>query len=539
MWYNDIMKLSLRASSFFLIFFIFLAACQPAPMARKINIQVDGKTRILSTTAPTVREALNEAKITLGSLDRVKPDLYATLESGMVIVVTRVEEKIKVERAIIPFEQQTVTNEALKPGESRLAQLGVSGELATSYRLTFENGVEVKRTEISRDVTSTPVPEILVVGPAGKLPTVSFRDTIAYLANGNAWLMRNTNSSRRPLTTDGKLDGRVFALSPDSRYLLYTRALSNELQLPLNELWLASTTIVGEKPISLNLTNILSAKWSTVISPPLIAYSTAEKTTSAPGWKAHNDLWLLNPLEKPAKPLAVIPPNSSGLYAWWGQTFVWSPDTTTPRLAYAQPDQVGVITLSASLTKEFGTQPISYTVTPLLKFPPYQTLSEWVWVPNVCWSPDGKFIATVGHGAPLSGESPEESQLFDLWLLGLDQKLTAKVASQVGMWANPIWGQQGIAFGEAVNSLQSSNSRYTIQWIDHDGSNKTQLFPFKAELGVKLPELAWSVEGKQIVFVYNGDLYLTRLPTIQGGATPPQQLTNDSQARYPDWAGGE
>ncbi len=541
MWYNDIMKLSLPVSSFFLILFIFLVACQPSPMARKINIQVDGNSRALTTAAPTVREALNEAKVTLGNLDRVKPDLYTKLESDMVIVVTRVEEKIKIRREVIPFERQTVTNEALASGESRLAQLGVSGEVAISFRLIYENGVEVKQTEISREIVIPPVPEILVVAPQGELPPVPFEGTIAYLANGNAWLMRNSNSSRRPLTTDGKLDGRVFALSPNGRYLLYTRAMTNELNLPLNELWLISTTIIGEKPIKVATTKgILEANWSPIISPTLIAYSTAERTIGVPGWKANNDLWLLNPLDKLAKAVEIMPPNSNGLYSWWGKTFAWSPNLSdTNRLVYAQADQIGLITFTPSLLMAHS---FLYTTTPLINFPPYQTFSEWVWVPTLSWSPDGKFIAASVHGAVLATEPPEESPLFDLWLFSVPQQgtanelISAKVATQVGMWANPTWGKMGIAFGEAINSLQSSNSRYTIQFIDRDGSNKYQLFPFKEELGVKLPEMVWSPDGKQLVFVYNGDLYLTRLPSSQEGGSPPQPLTNDGQAHQPCWS---
>lgn len=474
-----------------------------------------------------MREALAEARIDLGPLDRVKPDLYTQLEPGLAIVVTRVKEEIETKREVIPFEHQTVTNEALATGETRVSQLGVNGEDEITIRVVYENDVEVSRTEVSRARVIQPVPEILVVGPQGELPSTPIEGTIAYIANGNAWLMRDSSGSRRPLTTAGDLDSRVFSLSPDGRQLLYTRSLSDEITLPLNEMWLASTTIVGEAPITVGLQGVLTAEWSPVISQPLIAYSTAERTASPPGWRANNDLWLYTPSRPPVsgeakrKAVEVIPANTQGLYPWWGTTFVWSPDGT--RLAYARPDQIGVINLKTE-------KPVSYTITPLVDFAPLKTFSEWVWVPGLSWSPDGQFLAAVVHGSPLAAEPAEESQAFDLWLLGLDNGISAKVSQQVGMWANPAWGKAGIAFGAATDPLESATSRYFIKLIDRDGSNKRQLFPFREELGVQLPQLVWSAEGETLLFTYSGNLYM-----IDSNGTPPKQLTADGQASDPQW----
>lgn len=504
---------------------VSMVACQTQP--NQVFIEVDGGRQALTSEAATVREALAEAQIELGPLDRVKPDLYTQLEPGLVIAITRVKEKIEIEREVIPFEHQTITNEALATGETRVSQLGVNGEDEISIRVVYENGVEVSRAEVSRTTVIQPVPEILVVGPQGELPSTPLAGTIAYISNGNAWLMRDSSGSRRPLTTAGDLDGRVFNLSPDGRQLLYTRALTNAIDSPLNEMWLASTTIVGEVPITVGVQGVLFAEWSPVLSQPLIAYSTAERTASPPGWRANNDLWLFTPSRPPLsgeakrKAVELIPPNTQGLYPWWGTTFAWSPDGA--RLAYARADQIGVIDLKTE-------RPISYTLTPLVDFTPLKTFSEWVWVPGLSWSPDGQFLAATVHGPPLAAEPAEESQAFDLWLIGVNNGISAKVARQVGMWANPAWGMTGIAFGEASDPLQSANSRYLVQVIDRDGSNKRQLFPFRQELGVQLPELVWSAQGETLLFTYNGNLYM-----IDNKGSPPKQLTTDGQASHPQW----
>jgi hypothetical protein len=500
---------------------IFLAAaCQTQP--NQIFIEVDGGRQSLTTEVETVRQALDETGIVLGPLDKVEPDLYVALEPGMVIEVTRVTEAVETSRNIIPFEKETVVNEALAPGDTRLAQLGVSGEEEVSVRVVYENGAEVSRTEISRVTVLEPVAEILVVGPQNDLPPTQLEGTIAYLSNGNAWLMRENSNSRRALTTAGDLDGHVFSLSPDGRNLIYTKSISDDLDLPLNELWLASTTIVGEDPITMGLSGILDASWSPVVTQSLIAYSTAERTASVPGWRANNDLWLLDMSAKNRNPVQLIEPNTTGLYPWWGTNFTWSPDGR--KLAYARADQIGVIQLTANDT-------LTTTVTPLVDFTPLETFSEWVWVPGLSWSPDSQFIAATVHGPPLAAESPEESQVFDLWLYSIDGTISARVAQQTGMWANPAWGNNGIAFGKAENALQSVNSRYSIQWIDRDGSNRHQIFPFQNENGVLFPELAWSPTGPTLLFIFNGNLYVTG-----SEGSPPRQLTANSQASQPQWA---
>ncbi|MEW5959508.1 MAG: G5 domain-containing protein [Chloroflexota bacterium] len=498
---------------------LLAVACQPQPT--QVFIEVDGGRQALTTEATTVREALAEARISLETLDRVDPDLYTQLEPGLVIVVTRVREDIETRREIIPFERQVVTNEALAAGETRLVQLGVNGEEEITIRIVYENGVEASRTEVARTTVIEAEPEILVTGVQGNLPEVPIAGTIAYLSNGNAWLMRDSSGSRRALTSEGKLDGRVLSLAPDGRRLVYTTKLTDEIDLPLNELWLASTTIVGEPPLSLSIQGVLQAAWSPVITESRLAYTTAARVANPPGWKANNDLWLLDLNQARPAPQELLPPSTAGLYPWWGTTFTWSPQGN--RLAYARADQIGVVDLTISKT-------LSSTVSSLVDFVPLTTFSEWVWTPGLSWSPDGQFLAAAVHGPPVAGEPAAESQVFDLWLLDAAGVISARVATQVGMWANPAWGPAGIAFGEAINPLQSASSRYRLQLIDRDGSNKRQLFPFQEEPGVQFPELAWSPDGKNLLFIFNGNLYLTG-----SDGAPPQQLTIDGQASRPQW----
>jgi Tol biopolymer transport system component len=362
-----------------------------------------------------------------------------------------------------------------------------------------------------------PTDEIVAVGAQDSLQSVPITGTVAYLAAGNAWVMRDNSAARRPVTTEGDLDGRVLDLSPDGRILLYTRRLEADIGTPINQLWMVNTTIVGESPISMPARGVLYAAWSP--DGNHIAYSTSERTTSPPGWRANNDLWIGKAgAATIARATQVISPNTNGAYSWWGTAFSWAPDGHA--MAYARPDQIGTVDV------------VSRTTTVLAEFPAYNTYSEWVWTPGLSWSPDSHFVAATLHGPPLEAEDAQDSPVFDLWLFAANGTLKARVATQVGMWCAPSWGQAGIMYGQAVDALHSVDSRYALVLRDGDGSNPRRLFPVAGEPGVLAPpEIAWSPSGDAFIFVYNGNLYLG---DVKGGA--PRQLTSDGQNSRPRWA---
>jgi WD40 repeat protein len=506
-----------------LVALLFVSGCDSA---KRIAVEVDGSRRIVDTQEDTVREALEVEGVALGTLDRTQPALWEPTTDGMTIIVTRVREENQVETKVLPFTRQVLRDEALQEGETRMMQLGANGEEEVTYLVTYENDLEVNRIPSARRVTVDPLDEIVVIGVSGTLPSVPISGTVAYLSNGNAWMMRGASGGKRPLTFTGDLDQRVLTLSPDGTQLLYTRKTESEEaeEAGLNSLWVVGTVVVGDEPRSLGIEDVRYAQWSS--DGTRIAYSTAQRINGRPGWRANNDLSIASADGRDAA--QILPESSGGIYGWWGSEFAWSPDGRI--FAYADADEVGLLDLSTGETQT------------LLDFPAYLTYGDWVWVPSVSWSPDGRFVVCTAHATSVSeSEVAAESPIFDIWVLSVDGQLKLSMAQESGMWASPLWSpgqsmsasqqKSRIAYCMAENPLDSQASNYDLHLMDRDGSNKAKLFPLHGEEGLEMPQLVWSPWGDELVILRGGNLHLLNLAS---GAL--RQLTADGGSSHPQWA---
>jgi hypothetical protein len=354
--------------------------------------------------------------------------------------------------------------------------------------------------------------------------------TVAYLAHGNAWVMRHSSGEKRPLTATGDLDGRVFSLSADGRYLLFTRA-ADEKSSNLNALWIVNTFVLDDAPRALGVNDALYAQLSA--DARSIVYSTGEKTAGAPGWRAHNDLLMAllaigdtNPLKTPQ---VIWKPNSRAPYAWWGANFAWAPDERA--MAYAFANEIGFIELATRATDQNPTPRRA-----LKNFAPFRTYADWVWVPQIAWSPDSRFVIGAVH-APLGNPSvATDDPVFEVWALARDGTVSAPLAKQTGMWAAPAWSPPGarnesqIAFGVALAPSNSERSRYALVVMDRDGGNKKQIFPTANEEGLIVVQVAWSPDARQLIAIRDGDLWLYDFASNKWA-----QMTANGASSLPRW----
>ncbi len=525
------MKLRLLTLSASLLAAAFaLASCSgPRATAGTIRVRVLAPEQALELHIPagsTAQQALDAAGIVLGALDRVEPPGYTLLTDGSVVTVIRVTERFEVETVTIPYEHQTIRNEALPEGETRLLQPGSNGLKEITYRIVEEGGREIARSPVKVTLVREPVPEILMVGAQAAYTAMAIDGTLAYLSAGNAWVMRGTSGGRRPVVVTGDLDGRVFSLSPDGRWLLFTRRMPEDVE-GINTLWVVSTIQEGAEPIDLEAGNIIHfADWAPSASILTIAYSTAEPSLAAPGWQANNDLILLTFAADGSylRRRTLIQPNAGGQFGWWGTDFAWATDSS---LAYARADSVGTIDLRQP---EFQ---------PRLDITPLQTLGDWAWVPGIAWGRDHRTLFLVQHAPPVGMESPAASQAFDLIALSPEvSPLT--LARNTGMFANPVTSparllpggeaSYAIAYLQALSPFESATSSCRLAVMDRDGSNQRVLFPPAGEIGLDPQHVVWSPDGSRLAVIYRANLWLVDATT---GAGVP--LTSDGQTTAVDW----
>lgn len=508
-----------------------LSGCELSQAGRTqitITITADGKTRQVHVAAgSTVTQALEQADLTPGGLDKSEPPFYTVLADGDSIKLTRVEEKFETETQTIPFDRQIVRNESLPEGQQTLVQAGVSGRQEVTYRSILEDGVETSKTVVKTVVLQEAAPEIVMVGAQASFAPLPIPGKIAYLAGGNAWVMDTSTANRRLLVNTGDIDPRIFALSPDGSYLLFTRKSKKPADQQINTLWVVSTKSSNPNPIWLNAANVVHfAAWSPTAANT-VYFSTVEPRGTVPGWQANNDLYKVGIGGQPQK---VLDASSGGVYGWWGTTFAFSPEG---RLAYARPDGIGLVSQDGGY------------LAPLLDITPLQTHSDWAWIPGISWGGDGKTLYFVDHTSAPAPVTAEESPFFDLEAASLANDATVDLTQQVGMFAYPSAsparqnGQEKayqVAYLQAIFPDQSETSRYRLVVMDRDGSNRRVLFPSADATGLEPQTPVWAPEpiqgqsGDFLAIIYQGNLWL-----IDSGNGQAYQITGDGLIAMIDW----
>lgn len=515
---------------------LLLASCAPPQVTQaSINVTLITAESTQSVQVPagsSAQQVYERAGLQLSELDRSEPPQYTVMTDGSTLRLVRVSEVFEIEQVIIPFERQTLRNESLPEGETRLIQAGVNGLQEITYRRVFEDELEVSRSPVKAQIVSEPMPEIVMVGGQSPFATFPIPGRLAYLSGGNAWVVEGNTSNRRPVITTGDLDGRVFTLSPDGEWLLYTR--SDEREEVINTLW-AARLVEGELlEIDLEAANVVHfAAWvpSSVLR---VAYSTVEPRAAAPGWQANNDLIFasFSTSSWVSRPAVVVDANTGGVYGWWGTQFSFSPGGSS--LAFSRPDGIGLVDIEQGLLNKV------YDIAPL------QTFGDWAWVPGLTWSPDGQVLYTVDHVPQQDGGSAETSPLFDMTAVSLVGGAPVRLISQAGMFAYPVpsparqqpSGENAfqVAYLQALTPTQSKDSRYRVYIADRDGSNSRLIFPSEGAPGIEPQQVVWSpdvlpdTQTDFIALLYKGNLWL-----VDAASGQDRQLTGDGLVVRLDW----
>lgn len=118
--------------------------------ANPVSIIVDGETIRTRIQGSTVADALAEADVALVGLDYAVPAENTALIGGMSIRIIRVREEFVSEEVETPYETLRQADPNTEIDQQSLIQSGQNGLTRTTYRIRYENNIQ-----ISREVEST------------------------------------------------------------------------------------------------------------------------------------------------------------------------------------------------------------------------------------------------------------------------------------------------------------------------------------------------------------------------------------------------
>jgi 3D (Asp-Asp-Asp) domain-containing protein len=170
--------------------------------AFKIKVIADGKTRILLSPPVTVKEAVKLAGFALSDQDIVKTLPTPRTVPGQEIEVIRVTNKEETVQQPIPFQIERTTDPSLEKGLTKTVSRGQEGMALNTIRITYHNGVEVKRDIIKSEVLQEPKNKVVAMGTITSVSRggerLNFREVRYMEASAYTYTGYRTATGRNP-----------------------------------------------------------------------------------------------------------------------------------------------------------------------------------------------------------------------------------------------------------------------------------------------------------------------------------------------------
>ena len=156
-----------------LIFLFISGICVFAANKQVRNVQIilsNGCEMNVVTSKTKVADILDEKHIILLPEEKVTPDANSTIGANGKIIITEktaqeeVAELVSAETVAIPFETVTKNvSDGAKETKNQVLQEGKEGKREVTYRVKYQNEVEIDRKEINSVVIEEPVNKIVQV----------------------------------------------------------------------------------------------------------------------------------------------------------------------------------------------------------------------------------------------------------------------------------------------------------------------------------------------------------------------------------------
>lgn len=212
--------IKILAISIVFIFITGIGVMASNSKLEKVKIILSNDYEMTVLTAKTkVSEILEENHIVLLAEERVSPDMSETITDNKTIRISNndidiqeiaekentitseeilstygtIIEKMVIEQVVIPYE--TITKEATGEGtkQNKIVQNGIDGLKEVTYKIKYQNDVEIEKIQISEKIIREPVDKIVEV----KTIQVSSRGSDERIATSNPALTASTTLAQK------------------------------------------------------------------------------------------------------------------------------------------------------------------------------------------------------------------------------------------------------------------------------------------------------------------------------------------------------
>ncbi len=178
-----------------------------------VGVTYRGESQTVTTYGTTVADVLQELGIVPGENDVVSLPLDLEIYEGMQIVIDQFHNMEETYSVSVPYGTTYVLNSALAEGQQMVISQGVEGQLQMVDSVSYHNGVESSRVNLSTTVIAEPVAQVVAVGSLEGIDQEN-------IAEGDHTTGPSTT------TGDGQLHiGDGMIITPEGEILTYTGTL--------------------------------------------------------------------------------------------------------------------------------------------------------------------------------------------------------------------------------------------------------------------------------------------------------------------------
>jgi len=131
---------------------------------KQVSFAADDREFRVLTRALTVKEALADARLTVGEKDRVTPAATEPVTDGTVVTIDRYRTAQRVEQVPVAFQTVTQQTDELFVGQTKVATEGQDGVQTLTYAQEFLGSELLSETLATTELTTAPVDKVVLQG---------------------------------------------------------------------------------------------------------------------------------------------------------------------------------------------------------------------------------------------------------------------------------------------------------------------------------------------------------------------------------------